>query len=65
MKTKEEIKKDILQALGNPASGIFIDHIDTIVNAVVGDENKAENKNGQSASLPAKETRVVEVVEKR
>lgn len=65
MKTKDEIKQAILNALGNPSSGLFVDHIDTIVNAVVGDENKADTKNGQSASLPAKETRILEATEKR
>lgn len=65
MKSKEQIKSDILKALGNPASGIFVDYIDTIVNAVVGVENKAETKQGLSDSLPAKETRIVEVAEKR
>lgn len=65
MKTKEQIKKDILSALGNPSSGLFVDYIDTIVNAVVGDENKAETKTGLSDSLPAKETRIIEATEKR
>lgn len=65
MKTRDEIKKDILAALGNPQSGVFVEHIDTIVNAVVGDENKANNKNGSSDSLPTKETRIIEAVEKR
>jgi hypothetical protein len=65
MKSKEQIKTDILTALGNPSSGIFVDYIDTIVNAVVGDENKANEQKSQSASLPTKETRIVEAVEKR
>lgn len=65
MKSKEQIKQDILNALGNPQGGIFVDYIDTIVNAVVGAENKAETKQSLSDSLPTKETRVVEVAEKR
>jgi hypothetical protein len=65
MKTKEQIKKDILNALGNPTSGIIVDNLDTIVSAVVGDENKAEMKTSLSDSLPAKETRIVEATEKR
>jgi hypothetical protein len=65
MKSKDEIKKDILAALGNPQSGLFVDYIDVIVGAVVGDENKANDKNSSSASLPAKETRIVEAIEKR
>jgi hypothetical protein len=65
MKTKEQIKKDILNALGNPTSGIIVDNLDTIVSAVVGDENKAEMKTSSSDSLPAKETRILEATEKR
>ncbi len=65
MKTKEQIKKDILNALGNPVSGIIVDNLDTIVSAVVGDENKAEMKTSSSDSLPTKETRIVEATEKR
>jgi hypothetical protein len=65
MKSKDEIKKAILNALGNPSSGIIVDHLDTIVSAVVGDENKAEDRKGLSDSLPAKETRIIEVAEKR
>jgi hypothetical protein len=65
MKSKDEIKKDILNALGNPQSGVFVDYIDTIVNAVVGDENKSKDTNGSSASLPTKETRIIEAAEKR
>lgn len=65
MKSKEQIKADILKALGNPQSGVFVDYIDTIVNAVVGDENKSKDINGSSASLPTKETRIIEAAEKR
>ncbi len=65
MKTKEQIKKDILNALGNPVSGIIVDNLDTIVSAVVGDENKAEMKTSSSDSLPTKETRTLEATEKR
>jgi hypothetical protein len=65
MKTKEQIKKDILNALGNPVSGIIVDNLDTIVSAVVGDENKAEMKTSSSDSLPTKETRILEATEKR
>jgi hypothetical protein len=54
---KAEIKKRILDALGNPVSGAFVDHIDTIVDAVVGTDSKAVK--------PAKETRIVEAPEIR
>ena len=54
---KTEIKKRILEALGNPVSGPFVDHIDTIVDAAVGSDSKAVK--------PAKETRIVEVPEIR
>jgi hypothetical protein len=65
MKSRDEIKKDILTALGNPESGLFVDYIDVIVNAVVGAENKSKDNNGSSASLPIKETRIIEAAEKR
>lgn len=70
MKTKDEYKQAILKALGNPASGVFVDHIDTIVEAVVGLDKKAGNSSDnevKSQALPdtAKETRIVEAVEKR
>lgn len=70
MKTKDEYKKAILQALGNPSSGIFVDYLDTIVNAVVGLDKKSDSSvdnEVKSSGLPdtAKETRIVEAVEKR
>lgn len=60
MKTKDEIKKAILNALGNPSSGVIVDHLDTIVNAVVG-----QDANSQASVAPAKETRILEATEKR
>lgn len=70
MKTKDEYKQAILKALGNPSTGLFVDHIDTIVDAVVGLDKKAGNSNdnevkGQALPDSAKETRIVEAVEKR
>jgi hypothetical protein len=70
MKNRAELKKDILDALGNPTSGVFVDHIETILDAVVGKEAKAP-KDGtvqgedKAASKSAQETRVIEASEKR
>lgn len=61
--TKDEIKKAILDALGNPSSGAIVQHIDLIADAVVG--LNAPNPARVSESKPAKETRVVEASEKR
>lgn len=61
MKDKETIKKDILNALGNPVSGVLVDHLDIIVNAVVG----LQTESASVTDRPAKETRTVEAVEKR
>jgi hypothetical protein len=70
MKTRDEYKQAILKALGNPSSGLFVDYLDTIVDAVVGLDKKAGNSNdnevkGQALPDSAKETRIVEAVEKR
>ena len=61
--TKDQIRKAILDALGNPSSGAIVDHLDTIVDAVVGSETPKPAQ--KSSPEPAKETRVVEVSEKR
>lgn len=74
----EEIKKRILEALGNPTSGAIVDHIDTIVDAVVGRDTKSAFKpdardgdgdglvqDGTKYERPAKETRKVETSQKR
>lgn len=56
---KAEIKKRILNKLGNPSSGAIVQHIDDIVDAVVGiDESSSKVK-------PAKETRTIEATETR
>ena len=71
MKSRAEVKADILEALGNPEAGVFLDHIDVIVDAVVGKEAKAPDVSGSLrdvgsvASAPAKETRTIEASEKR
>lgn len=74
MKNRDEVKKAILEALGNPTTGVFVDYIDTIVDAVVGKEAKATRPNdaggsvqgeNKAASQPAKETRVIEASDKR
>lgn len=61
--TKDEIKKAILDALGNPSSGAIVQHIDLIADAVVG--LNAPNSAKASDNKPAKETRVIEASEKR
>jgi hypothetical protein len=53
MATKADYAKAILDALGNPVSGSVVENLDLIVDAAFGVEN------------PTKETRVVEVSEKR
>lgn len=74
----EEIKKRILDALGNPTTGAIVDHIDTIVDAVVGRNEKSAYKpdaidgdgdglvqDGTKYERPAKETRVIGTSQKR
>jgi len=78
MKNRENYRKAILDALGNPSSGVFVDYMDTILDAVVGLEAKAELKpnardgdgdglvqDGTAYERPAKETRVIGVPNKR
>lgn len=71
MKSRAEVKADILKALGNPEAGVFLDHIDVIVDAVVGKEAKAPDQSGSVrganivADTPTKETRTIEASEKR
>lgn len=75
---KENYKKAILQALGNPTTGPIVDYLDVIVDAVVGLESKGAFKpnatdgdgdgfvqDGTAYERPAKETRVVETKNKR
>ena len=75
---KENYKKAILEALGNPQSGPLADYIDVIVDAVVGLNDKGAYKpdardgdgdglvqDGTAYERPAKETRVVEAKNKR
>ena len=60
---KEEIKKAIMDALGNPSSGAIVQHLDLIADAVVGLNTPKPAR--ESENKPAKETRVVEASEKR
>lgn len=75
---KEEVKKRILDALGNPSSGAIVDHLDTIADAIVGRDQKSGYKpnakdgdgdglvqDGTKYERPAKETRVIGASEKR
>lgn len=67
MPTKDEIKKTILDATGNPESGVIKDSADRIAEAVAklisGEAQGSANSSSQSSE--AKETRVVGVAEKR
>lgn len=78
MKNRENYKKAILAALGNPVSGVLVDSLETILDAVVGLEAKAPLKpdardgdgdgtvqDGTAFERPAKETRIVGASEKR
>jgi hypothetical protein len=58
MATKDEIKKAILKAAGNPSIGVIADMADDIANAVW----ELDNKNSYS---PAKEARVIDTKETR
>jgi hypothetical protein len=56
---KEEIKKAILKATGNPESGAIVDSLDAIADALI--EKPQETK----SFTPVAETRVQEVKETR
>lgn len=75
---KEDVKKRILDALGNPSSGAIVDHLDTIADAIVGRDQKSGYKpnakdgdgdglvqDGTKYERSAKETRVIGASEKR
>jgi len=63
MATKDEIKKAVQKATGNPEAGPVHAVIDSIVEAIVGlDSEPAEQK---SEERPAKETRVQKAPEIR
>ena len=78
MKNRENYKTAIMNALGNPDSGVLADHIEIILDAIVGLEAKAPFKpdardgdgdglvqDGTAYERPAKETRVSGASEKR
>lgn len=58
MATKEQIKKAILNASGNPESGVVVENVDAWAEAVWALDNVASSKSD-------KEVRVVEVKETR
>jgi hypothetical protein len=58
---KERIKRAILQATGNPESGVIRDNLNTMAEAVLKVYMAEETKN----YAPAKETRVREIKETR
>lgn len=57
MATKEEIKRALLEAVGNPSSGVIYDFADAMADAVSALDKKAD--------APAKEIRIVETKETR
>ena len=63
MATKDEIKKAVQKATGNPESGPVFNAIDRIVDAIVGLENVEPEK--KADERPAKETRVIKATEVR
>jgi hypothetical protein len=58
MASKEDIKKAILKAAGNPSVGVFADMADDLAQAVW----ELDNTNSHA---PAKEARVVDIKETR
>jgi len=58
---KDQIKKAYLSAVGNPQSGVFVDHADAIADAVYEECCEDEIKTVE----PVKEIRVVKVDETR
>jgi hypothetical protein len=58
MASKEEIKRAILKAAGNPSVGVFADMADELAQAVW----ELDNTNSHN---PAKEARVVDIKETR
>jgi hypothetical protein len=58
MATKDEIKAALLNAVGNPQTGVIADMAETIAKAVW----ELDNKN---LATPAKEVRIIETKETR
>jgi hypothetical protein len=58
MATKDEIKAALLNAVGNPQTGVIADMAETIAKAVW----ELDNKN---SATPAKEVRIIETKETR
>jgi hypothetical protein len=62
MADREAIKKAILEAAGNPVSGVIVENVDRFADAVVAlDVPRREVKR----DVDTREKRVVEVVERR
>jgi hypothetical protein len=59
--TKEEIKKAILAATGNPESGVIKDNLNIMADAILKSLEPEEIKSYQ----PVKETRIVKASETR
>lgn len=59
--TKEEIKKAILSATGNPESGIITDNLNSMAEAIL----RVIEGNEVKTFEPVKETRVIKVSETR
>jgi len=66
MADKKEIKKAILDSVGNPESGAIAKNIDKMVDAVAGIDKADDNEKPEIKTVkPAKETRVQEASEIR
>jgi hypothetical protein len=61
MASKDEIKKAILKAAGNPSVGVFADMADDLAQAVW----ELDNTTNTNSHAPAKEARVVDIKETR
>lgn len=66
MATKDEIKETILKVAGNPESGVVNQYVDAWADAIVAIDSPAPApKVKREDEEPVKETRVLNVAEKR
>jgi hypothetical protein len=60
----EDVKKAYMAVLGNPQSGVFVEFVDTICEAIVAEFS--EKKPAEKKSfLPVDETRIEKITETR
>ena len=64
MASKDEIKETILKVAGNPESGVVTQYVDAWAEAIVAIDSPAP-KIKREDEEPVKETRVLNVAEKR